>query len=111
MKDFTQESLILERFLKKTTITNSIVSIVLALVTAIAVVLGFYYNTKSTINAHTIEIKEIKIEVKSLNDVLNQFSVLQNGEKEQIKALQDQIVDVKKSQERIENKIDKLILR
>ena len=107
----TQESLILEKFLKKTTITNSIVSIVLALVTAIAVVLGFYYNTTSTINAHTIEIKEIKIEVKSLNDVLNQFSVLQNGEKEQIKALQDQIVDVKKSQERIENKIDKLILR
>ena len=103
--------MILERFLKKTTITNSIVSIVLALVTAIAVVLGFYYNTTSTINAHTIEIKEIKIEVKSLNDVLNQFSVLQNGEKEQIKALQDQIVDVKKSQERIENKIDKLILR
>ena len=107
----TQESLILEKFLKKTTITNSIVSIVLALVTAIAVVLGFYYNTTSTINAHTIEIKEIKIEVKSLNDVLIQFSVLQNGEKEQIKALQDQIVDVKKSQERIENKIDKLILR
>lgn len=107
----TPESLIFERFLKKTTITNSIISIVLALVTAIAVVLGFYYNTKSTINAHTIEIKEIKIEVKSLNDVLNQFSVLQNGEKEQIKALQDQIVDVKKSQERIENKIDKLIMR
>lgn len=107
----TPESLILEKFLKKTTITNSIVSIVLALITAIAVVLGFYYNTTSTINAHTIEIKEIKIEVKSLNDVLNQFSVFQNGEKEQIKALQDQIVDVKKSQERIENKIDKLILR
>ena len=45
---------------------SNTVSLVVAMVTALGVGFGFYYNTKTTLESNTIEIKDIKDEVKGI---------------------------------------------
>lgn len=105
------DNLTLEKHLKRFSLINNIVSIVLALATALSVGYGFFHNTKSTLNTHTEEINDIKTNVKSLTEAVNNAAVFQGASKEQIKALQEQVNDVKKSQDRIEDKLDRLIMK
>jgi hypothetical protein len=110
-KKMNAEHTELESHLNKTTITSNIVSVVIALVTALSIGYGFYYNTKDTLNDHTLQINEVKVEVKEIKEAVNNSAVFQGASTEQIKSLENQMNDVKSSQLRIEEKIDKLILR
>jgi hypothetical protein len=103
------DSLTLEKHLKKTTITSNILSIIIALVTGLGVGYGFYFDTTSTLDSHTIQIEEVKLEVKSLRNDITTSAIYQSSSSEQIKALQSNLTDVKASQIRIEDKIDKII--
>lgn len=105
------ESATLEKHLKKTTITSNVVSLVVALFVGLGTGYGFYYNTISTLNIHTEQIQEIKEDVTTITDAVNSTQVFQGVSKEQIKALENNVNDVKKSQDRIENKLDRLILK
>ena len=101
----------LERHLKKFSITNNVISIIVALTTACSVGYGFYYKTTDTLEMHSTQIEEIKTSVNELNVSVNNSAVFQGASKEQIKSLENQVSDVKKTQDRIEDKIDKLIMR
>lgn len=101
----------LEKHLTKTTIVSNVISIGLATVTAVSIGLGFYYKTNDTMETHTQKIEKIEISVEQLSQALNNAAITQGASKEQIKALQDKMADVKKTQDRIEDKIDKLIMR
>jgi septal ring factor EnvC (AmiA/AmiB activator) len=105
------EHLALERHLKKSTITSNLVSVAIALLTALSVGYGFYYNTNSTLDSHTMQIKEVKTDVESLKDAVNNSAIFQGATGEQIKAVEVQVNDVKASQIRIEEKLDRLILK
>lgn len=105
------DNITLEKHLKKFSIANNVISIVVALGTALAVGYGFYYKTTDTLENHTQEIKEIKFSVDELSVAVGNTAVFQGASKEQIKALENQVSDVKKTQDRIEDKIDKLIMR
>jgi septal ring factor EnvC (AmiA/AmiB activator) len=105
------EHLTLEKHLKKSTITSNLVSVFVALITASSVGYGFYYNTNSTLDSHTIQIKEVKTDVESLKDAVTNSAIFQGATGEQIKSVEVQVNDVKASQIRIEEKLDRLILR
>jgi hypothetical protein len=105
------EHLTLEKHLKKSTITSNFVSVIIALITALSVGYGFYYNTNSTLESHTLQIREVKTDVESLKDAVNNSAIFQGATGEQIKAVEVQVNDVKASQIRIEEKLDRLILR
>ena len=105
------DHLVLEKHLKKATFTNNIVSVILALVTALSIGYGFYYKTNDTLETHTTQIQEVKEDVKGLTEAVNNSAIFQGATQEQMKSVQEQVTDVKKTQIRIEEKIDKLILR
>ncbi len=105
------EHLTLEKHLKRTTFTSNILSVIVALLTAFGVGYGFYYNTNNTLDNHTIQIREVKKDVESLKDAVNSSAIFQGATGEQIKAVEVQVNDVKNSQIRIEEKLDRLILR
>lgn len=102
---------ILERHLKKTTIISNLLSVFFGVITALAFGYGFYYRTTDTLESHTKEIQEVQSSVKKLTEAVNSSAVFEGASKEQIKALQDQVNDVKNSQRRIEDKIDKLLIK
>lgn len=105
------EHLTLEKHLKKSTITSNLVSVVIALLTALTVGYGFYYNTNSTLNNHTNQINEVRIDVQDLKEAVTNSAVFQGSSSEQMKSMELQVNDVKASQIRIEEKLDRLILR
>jgi uncharacterized protein HemX len=105
------DNLTLERHIKKSTITSNFVSVLVALITALGVGYGFYYNTNNTLNSHTTQIQDVKTDVESLKDAVNNSAIFQGATGEQIKSVELQVNDVKNSQIRIEEKLDRLILK
>lgn len=102
------ETQVLETHLKKFQLTNTIVGLIVGLATALSVCYGFYYHTNTTLDEHTNKINNIQKTVGTLTDAVNNSAVYQGATKEQIKALENQITDVKKSQERIEDLLIKI---
>jgi TolA-binding protein len=107
----TTENLILEKHLKKTTLIANFGSLIIGVTTALSVGYAFYYNTTDTLNAHTTQIQEVQSDVKELKVSINNNAVFQAAIKEQMKAMQDEMSSMKHSQERMEDKIDRLISR
>lgn len=105
------DTAVLEKHLRKTTITSNILSISVALITAISVGYGFYFKTTLTLKTHSEQILEVKTNIDELKDAVNNSAVFQGATQEQMKAVQDQVIDVKNSQIRIEEKLDKIFLR
>ena len=105
------DATVLEKHLRKTTITSNVISITVALITAISVGYGFYFKTTTTLREHSDQIIEVKTNINELKDAVNNSAIFQGATKEQMKAVQDQVIDVKNSQIRIEEKLDKIILR
>jgi len=105
------DNITLERHLKKFQLTANILSLAIGLVTASGIGYAFYYKTTNTLDTHTLQIEEVKADVQDLTVSVNNSAIFQGASKEQIKSLENQVADVKKTQDRIEDKIDKLIMR
>lgn len=94
----------LERHLKKSSLVSNSISLVIALITALSVGYGFYYNTKSTLQQHTIEIKEVKQEVRDVNQKINDTDVFKGISEERFKEMDEKIT-------KMDEKLDKLLQR
>jgi septation ring formation regulator EzrA len=101
----------LEKHLKKFQVVANIWSLAIGLVTAIGVCYGFIYKTNTKLDNHTKQIDGIEMKLGSIEESITNTAVYQGASKEQIKALENQVTDVKKSQDRIEDKLDKLIMQ
>lgn len=104
-----ETTLILEKHLKKTTIVSNTISVVIALVAAMSVGYGFYYNTQDTQKTHTEDIRSLKQEVDVLKVNMNGAQINQSATTEQVKALNNQVIRLQTTMDRVEDKIDKII--
>jgi len=93
----------LERHLKKSSLVSNTVSLVIALITALSVGYGFYYNTKATLQQHTTDIQEVKDEVQTVNKRINETDVFKGISEERFKEMDDKIT-------KIDEKLDKLLM-
>lgn len=98
----TTEQQLLERHLKKTSLVSNSVSLVIALITALSVGYGFYYNTKSTLAQHGQEIQEVKKEVRDVNQKINDTDVFKGVSEERFKEMDEKIT-------KMDEKLDKLL--
>jgi hypothetical protein len=105
----TKKEGVLDRHLKKTTITSNLFSIGVALITAIVVSTGFFSDTKNTLKSQDSQIRCLEIQFDEIDDKIDNIKVFQGVSEEQIRTLELQINDVKSSQLRIESKLDKVI--
>lgn len=101
----------LEKHLKKFQLLDNLLSLIIGIISFTIVGYAFYYQTTDTLQVHSAQIKEMKSDISTLTVSVNSTAVFQGAINEQMKAITNQVSDVKKNQERIEDKIDKLILR
>ena len=102
---------LLNKYIKKTSIINNTITITIGIFTTLFVCYGFYYNTNTTLTSHEKTIENTKVEIDNLKTAVNNTAVFQGATREQVKAIQDQINDVKNSQNRIEDKLDKILIK
>ncbi len=107
----TSEHKVLETHLKKTTIISNAISLVIAIVASLGVVYGFYYNTRSKLQDHTNEIKEVKTEVVEIKNKMQDAAIFQGISKTEIKALQDKVSGIEKTVDKMDDKIDRLLIQ
>lgn len=93
----------IEKSIKKSVFTTNIVSVVIAIFSALGVGYGFYFNTKSTLEKHETELKELREDVNTNTRILNDIQVFKGVSSSEMKSLEKKV-------DKIDEKLDKLIL-
>ena len=101
----------LEKHLKKTTIRSATVATIISICAVASLFFGFYYQTNDTLQIHTEDIKAVKVDIKDLKDVVTSDAQNKGATIEQIKALDNRITRIETTQDRIEDKIDRVIIQ
>lgn len=102
---------ILERHLKKTTITSNVVSLVIAMFVALGVGYGFYYRTITTLDEHSENIESVKRDVLDIKTNLQDNAVFQGVSNSEMESLQKQVNGVETKVDRLDEKLDKIIFQ
>ena len=89
--------------MKRITFLSSIVSVIVALLTASSVGYGFYFKTTSNLEQNKSDIQEIKNQMKTLNEKMSDVAVYRGISETQINELQTKV-------EKMDEKLDKIIL-
>lgn len=106
----TGEHAILERHIKRANITSTLISIIIGTVTALSVAYSFYYNTMSTLNEHSEDIKEIKSDVGSMKGEIKDMTVFKGVSSSEIEALQKKVENVEAKMDKMDDKLDKILI-
>ena len=88
---------------------SNTVSLVVAMVTALGVGFGFYYNTKTTLESNTIEIKDIKDEVKGIMFQIQDIEVYKGVRSTELENLDEKVNDIQTELTTMDLKLDKII--
>lgn len=83
--------------------SNSI-SLFIALLTALSVGYGFYYNTKSTLELHTEKIEDVERNVHGIDEKINQIEVYKG-------VSQSEINELKSKVDKMDEKLDKILIQ
>ncbi len=94
---------VLEKSIRKTTLTSNVISIFIAIIAALGVGFGFYFNTNSQLERHDNTIKVLEEEVEETQVLLNDIQVFRGVSSTEMKNLEKKV-------DKIDEKIDKLIL-
>lgn len=105
------DNILLEKHLKRTTIISNVISVIVALASAIIVVNAFYYNTTITLRQHTEQIQEVKKDVGVIKDNIKDAQIYQGISTAEIKALDSKINSVDMKMDKINDKLDKLLMQ
>ncbi len=92
-----------ENSVKRITFLSSIVSVIVALITAGSVGYGFYFKTTSNLEQNKNDIQEINVQMRTLNEKMNEVAVYKGVSETQINELQSKV-------EKMDEKLDKIIL-
>ena len=101
----------LEAHLKKTTIVSNVLALIVAIFTALFVGYGFYYKTESTLNEHTVQLDEMKQDVKSTNENLQNLNLGNGISDVQIKSMEEKIKKIESSLDRFDEKLDRVLFQ
>lgn len=104
-----EEKSMFKQMMEKFTFFSTFLSIIAAVLTALGVVYGFYYETNSVIEQHTQQLKEESKKINILNEKFQKQELYQAAEKEKINAIFEKVNTFETHQTRMEDKLDKLI--
>lgn len=107
----TDDSIILEKHLKKTTIITNVFSMLVAGLTTLAVVNSFYYNTKNTLSEHTEQITEVKKDVKSIKENIKDAQIFQGVSNAEVTALKEKVTSLDEKVDKMNDKLDKILMQ
>ena len=99
----TNDTLVLEKHLKKTTIITNIFSMLVAGITTLAIVNSFYYNTTNTLNRHTEQINDVQKDVKVIKENIKDAQIFQG-------VSSAELTDMKEKVDRMDEKLDRILI-
>ncbi len=105
------EHLTLEKHIKRANFISTTLGIIVTVLCATTIAYGFYYNTKGTLNQHTEDIKELKVNVTEVVTKVNESAVYQGVSSTEIKALQDKVNSIDSKVDKVDEKLDRLIAK
>ena len=100
----TNDTLVLEKHLKKTTIITNIFSMLVAGITTLAIVNSFYYNTTNTLNRHTEQINDVQKDVKVIKENIKDAQIFQG-------VSSAEITDMKEKVDKMAEKLDRILMQ
>jgi peptidoglycan hydrolase CwlO-like protein len=105
------QQLDLEKHIKKATLFTNFVSGIVAVIIAISVGFGFYYNTKSTLDQHSEDIQEVKKDVREIKSDIQEVDVFKGVSEIEVKTLDDKINGIEENVSKIDEKLDLILLQ
>jgi predicted PurR-regulated permease PerM len=100
----TNDTLVLEKHLKKTTIITNVFSMLVAGLTTLAVVNSFYYNTTNTLSTHTEQINDVQKDVKVIKENIKDAQIFQGVSSAEITAMKEKV-------DRMDEKLDRILMQ
>jgi F0F1-type ATP synthase membrane subunit b/b' len=100
----TNDTLVLEKHLKKTTIITNVFSMLVAGVTTLAIVNSFYYNTTNTLNRHTEQINDVQKDVKVIKENIKDAQIFQG-------VSSAELTDMKEKVDKMDEKLDRILMQ
>ncbi len=92
----------IDRTIKRASFINGVLSLIITIITALSVCYGFYYETKSKQEQHSISIREVKADVNEIKQIQNSAAVFQGVTQSELKTMKEWMI-------RMEDKMDVLI--
>lgn len=105
------EHITLEKHLKKATVMTNFISGLVAVACALSVGYGFYYKTQATLNEHTQDIKEVKSDVNTIKDDIQEVDIYKGVSKVEIKVLDNRIQKLEQEMSKMDEKLDLILIQ
>ena len=105
------DQILLEKHLKKATIVTNFISGVVAVLVALSVGYSFYYNTKSALDQHTNDIKEVKKDVNEIKSDIQEVDVFKGVSEVEVKTLSEKINTIESNVTKMDDKLDQILLQ
>lgn len=107
----TSEHLTLEKHLKKATMVTNFISGLVAVICALSVGYGFYYNTSETLDEHSQDIQEVKKDVNTIKTDIQAVDVFKGVSQYEVKTLEDKIMKIEGDVSKMDDKLDQILLQ
>ena len=107
----TNDQITLEKHLKKATVWANTLSVLFALIASLSVGYGFYYNTKSTLQEHTNDIKEVKEDVTQIKNDIQEVDVFKGVSEFEVKTLEEKITKLEQDVSNMDEKLDQILMQ
>ena len=107
----TSEHLTLEKHLKKATMVTNFISGLVAVICALSVGYGFYYNTSETLDEHSQDIQEVKKDVNTIKTDIQAVDVFKGVSQYEVKTLEDKIMKIEGDVSKMDDKLDEILLQ
>lgn len=100
-----------EQLSKKINLSQQVISIAVTIITTMIVVYGFFYNMFKTIEYHTNQIKELQVQIDEMHKTSEETAVFKGVSDITIKNLENKVGAIEAKMDRIDEKIDKILIR
>jgi hypothetical protein len=105
------ETFELQSHIKKATQYTNYISGLVAVVCAMSVGYGFYYNTAETLDEHTKDIKEVKQDVTIIKNDIQAVDVFKGVSQYEVKTLEEKIMKLELEVSKMDDKLDQILLQ
>jgi hypothetical protein len=102
---------VIEQHIRKTTIIANVISITGALVVAMSVGYGFYYNTKSALTQHGEELLELKDDVGNIHKQIDNIEIYKGVSSSEMDNLTLRVERMDNRLEKVDDKLDKILMQ
>jgi len=105
------DQLTLEKHIKKATLWTNLISGIVAVIVAMSVGFGFYYNTQSTLTQHTEDIQEVKKDVGEIKSHIQEVDVFKGVSEVEVKTLSEKINAIENNVSKMDEKLDQILIQ